>query len=134
MQRPVIAFAEPLEISIDGLGESAAILIRAEKSRAHHGRERQRDDPGNRHRARQRECEFGEQGAGEAALKADRHVNRDQHHGHGQDRAAELARRDDGCVERRAALLFHVPIDILDHDDGIIDHEADGQHQCQQRQ
>ena len=72
--------------------------------------------------------------AGETALKADRYVDRHQHHGHGQDGAAELARRDDGGIERRAALLFHVPIDILDDDDGIIDHESDGQHQRQQRQ
>ncbi len=67
-------------------------------------------------------------------LEADGHVHRNQHHGHGENGAAELARRDNGGIDRRAVLLFHVPIDILDDDDGVIDHESNGQHQRQQRQ
>jgi hypothetical protein len=30
--------------------------------------------------------------------------------------------------------LFDVAVDVLQHDDGIVDHQADGQHQRQQRQ
>jgi hypothetical protein len=134
MQRAVIAVAEPLKISIDEPDQPAAILARAEECRAHHGRERQRDDSGDGYRAGQRECELGEQGAGETALKADRHVHRHQHHGHGEDRAAQLARRDQRGFEGRLALLFHMPIDVFDDDDGVIDHESYGEHQRQQRQ
>ena len=130
----VVAFAEAVEVSIDGLHEPAGILAGAEKCRAHHGRERQRDDSGHGHRAGQGECELGEQGAGEAALKADRHVHCDQHHRHGNDRAAELARCNQRGIERPAMLRLHMPVNILDHDDGVIDHQADGQHQRQQRQ
>ena len=47
--------------------------------------------------------------------------------------AGQLARRLHRRGERRRAVL-QVPIDVLDHDDGIVDHEADGQHQRQQGQ
>ena len=30
--------------------------------------------------------------------------------------------------------MFHVVLNGFDHDDGIIDHEADGQNQAKQRQ
>ena len=36
-------------------------------------------------------------------------------------------------VARREARL-DVALDVLDHDDGVIDHDADGQHQAEQRQ
>ena len=36
-------------------------------------------------------------------------------------------------VQRRLA-LFQVAVDVLDHDDGVVDHQADGQHQRQQGQ
>ena len=62
----------------------------AEEARAHHRRQRERDDAGDGHRAGQREREFREQRAGEAALEADRHVHRDQHHGHGDDRGRRV--------------------------------------------
>ena len=75
-----------------------------EEPRAQHRRERQRDDAGNGDGADQREGEFGEQRAGQPALETDRHIDRDQHHGHGDDRAAKLARGIDGRGERRACL------------------------------
>ena len=30
--------------------------------------------------------------------------------------------------------LLDMPVDVLDHHDGVVDHQADGQHQRQQRQ
>ena len=88
---------------------------------------------GDRDGADQREGEFGEQRAGQAALEADRHIDRDQHDRHGDDRAAEFARRLDRGVDRLHA-LFEMAVDVLDHDDGVVDHKPDGQHQRQQRE
>jgi hypothetical protein len=39
----------------------------------------------------------------------------------------------DRRLHRRHALL-HVPVDVLDHDDGVVDHQPDRQHQRQQGQ
>ncbi len=48
---------------------------------------------GHRHGAGEREGELGEQRARQAALKADRNVDGEQHHGHGDDGAGQFARR-----------------------------------------
>ena len=39
----------------------------------------------------------------------------------------------DGGVVRREAVL-DVALDVLDHDDGVIDHDADGQHEAEERE
>ena len=36
-------------------------------------------------------------------------------------------------LEGVKTVLLHVPIDVLQHDDGIVDHEADRQRQAEQR-
>ena len=34
------------------------------------------------------------------------------------------------CVGgRELGMLLHHPLDVLDHDDGVIDHDADGEHE-----
>ena len=38
-----------------------------------------------------------------------------------------------GLGRRQVRLLLHHPLDILDHDDRVIDHDADRQHHGQQR-
>ena len=56
-----------------------------------------------------------------------------QHQADGDDRAGHLVHRLDGGVARRQALL-DVMLDGLDDDDGVVDDDADGQHQAEQRQ
>ena len=89
--------------------------------------------PGHDHGAGQREGELAEQRAGEARDEADRRIDRRQRDGHGDDRHGDLARARQRRLERLHALL-DVAVDVLDHDDGVVDDEADGQHQRQQRQ
>ena len=60
-------------------------------------------------------------------------VDRRQRQGHGDDREDDLARADQRRLERRLALL-DVAVDVLQHDDGVVDDQADRQHQGQQRQ
>ena len=48
------------------------------------------------------------------------------------DRPAELAGTpESGFLERDA--LFQVAVHVFHHDDRIVHHEADGEHQCQER-
>ncbi len=42
--------------------------------------------------------------------------------------------RAPSIAARTAQALFDVALDVLDHDDRVIDDEADRQHQCEQRQ
>ena len=74
------------------LPAGTVLSMRLQQARAHHRRQGQRDDRRHRDGADQGEGEFGEQRAGQAALEADRHVDRDQHDGHRDDRPAQLAR------------------------------------------
>ena len=30
-------------------------------------------------------------------------------------------------------MLLHHPLDVLDHDDGVVDHDADGKHEREKR-
>ena len=134
-EQPLVPAAQVVELVVDELREARLPAGALKQARTHHRREGQGDNARDRHRAREREGELGEQRAGQSALESDRHVHRHQDNGHRQDRAAELARGD----QRRhpagvAALLVDVPEDILHHDDGVIDHQPDGQDQGQQRE
>ena len=56
-----------------------------------------------------------------------------QHQADGDHRPGHLLHRLDGRLARRQAVL-DVMLDRLDDDDGVVDHDADGQHQAEQRQ
>ena len=51
--------------------------------------------------------------------------------GHRNDGEADFARTLHGSIERFHA-VFDVAIDVFEHDDGVIDHEADSQHEGEQ--
>ena len=104
-----------------------------ERQSAADRRQSERDDARHGDRGRQSESEFDEERAGEAALKADRHIDGDQHDRHGDDRSGEFARRQQRGVDRRQTFA-EMPVDVFDDDDGVVDHEADRQHQRQKRQ
>ena len=54
-------------------------------------------------------------------------------HGIGRLKAAEFARRHDRDRDRRNT-VFKMAVDVLHYDDGVVDHESDGQHKRQQRE
>jgi len=82
------------------LPAAIGLAVRLQHARTHHRRERERHNRRNGDGADQGEGELGEERAGQAALEADRDIDGDQHHGHGDDRPAQLARRLDGGGER----------------------------------
>jgi hypothetical protein len=89
--------------------------------------------PRNGHRPRQREGELPEEGAGEAALQRDGRVHGRQGDGHGDDGPHQLARAGGSSLKRRHSFA-QVSLDVLDHDDGVVDHQTDGKNNGQQRE
>ena len=61
--------------------------------------------------------------------RGNEHGTQDQ--GGGDDRPRHLVHRAPGGVHRRQP-QGDVPLHILHHHDGVIDHDADGQHQTEQ--
>ena len=113
--------------------ETSLVAALVHEARAHHRRERHGDDAGEHHRRGERDRELEEQRAGETALESDRGVHRGQRDGHRDDRSDELAGADDRRLHARLPLA-DVSLDVLDHDDRVVDDESDRQHDGEDRQ
>ena len=133
VEAALVGAAKAEEGAIEFPREPAFALFAAEQLRAHHRRERQRDEARDDDGARQSEGEFAKENAGHAGDKADRRINRGERDGHGDDRQRDLVGALDRRVERRHALL-DVAVDVLHHHNGVVDHEADAEHEREQRQ
>jgi hypothetical protein len=138
-QAAFVPALQATEASINEPGQSVrpaarlALSVRFQQVAAHHRRQGQRDNRRHRHRTDDGEGEFGEQGARQATLEADRHVDRDQHDGHRDDRVCQVARGSDRGVAWPHAFL-QVAVDAFDHDDGVVDDQSDRQHEGEQGQ
>ena len=63
-----------------------------------------------------------------------RHEHREQNESDRDDRAGDLGHCLLGrCRDRQLGLFLDDPLDVLDHDDRIVDHNADREHQREQR-
>ena len=109
------------------------LLVRLEQQRAHRRRQRQRHDQRDHGRARDGERELPVELAGNAGDEGGRNEHRAQHERDRDQRAADLVHRLDRGVARTKAPL-DIALDILDHDDRVVDHDADREHQSEQRQ
>ena len=63
-----------------------------------------------------------------------RHEHRHQHQRDADDGAGDLRHRLAGRFLRRQAFFRHDALDVLDHDDGVVDEDADRQHHAEHRQ
>ena len=133
MEAALVGPAKAEEGAIEFPREPAFALLAAQQLRAHHRRERQRNEARDNDGARQSEGEFAKENAGHAGDKADRRINRGERDGHGDDRQRDLVGAPDRRVERRHALL-DVAVNVLHHHNGVVDHEADAEHQRKQRE
>ena len=85
------------------------------------------------HCARERERKLAEQGAREAALNTDRSVDGGEGNGHRDDGTNQFARGVYGGTHRGFTHV-NVPLDVLHHNDGVVDDQSDRQHDRQQGQ
>ncbi len=108
-------------------GQPAFLAVRVHESRAHHRRERHRDDTRQHHGRGERDGELEEQRAGQAALESDRRVDRRQGDRHRDDRTDQLAGARQRRLDPRLA-LSDVPLDVLHDHDRVVDHQTDRQH------
>ncbi len=122
---------EPVEEALHTPFETTGGARRAQNHAAEHGRQGEGHHPGDQHRPGQGECEFGEQGADQSAHETDGGIDGYQRGGHGDDGHGQLARPFDRCIESSLA-LFDVAVDVLDHHDGVVHHQPDGEHHGKQ--
>ena len=97
-----------------------------------HRREGQRDEARDRDRAGDGDSKFREQTAGVALHEGDRNEHSHQHERGGDNCEAHLAGAVIGGDERRFAKLFHAPVSVFQHHDGVVHDEADGEHEGEQ--
>ena len=105
----------------------------AHEMRADHRRQRQRHHHRDRDREGQRDREFAEHAADHAGHEQQRNEGGDQRDADRQHGEADLPRALDRGPQRRHALL-EIAEAVLDHDDGVVDHEADRDRERHQRQ
>ncbi len=104
-----------------------------QESRAQRRTERQRVEGRNADGDRNRQRELIVEPPGHARNEGDRHEYRHQHRRGRDDRTCHLRHRRLRGPQRRQA-VFKLPLDVLDHHDGIVDDEPDRQHHAQQAQ
>ena len=104
-----------------------------EQQRAHHGRQRQRNKTRHHHCACQRQSKLNKQAASAAWGKGQWRVHRRQRDRHGNHSKADFTHPFDRSRERIKP-FFNMPINIFQHHNRVVYHQANSQHQRQQRQ
>ncbi len=125
-----IGVAQPAEEAVHVIGETMRLLVGVVFARLQQlGRQHRRQRQGDQHRegdgGRDGDGEFREQPAHLALHEGDRHEHGDQHQRGRENGEADLARAAIGGDERRLAFFLDPAVDVLEHHDGVIDHEAD---------
>ena len=130
-----IAVAHPVDRAHHPADDAAARAVMAlQQHAAQRGRQGQRIDRRQEHRDRDGHRELAEQLAGNARDEGDRHEDRHQDQRDGDDRRGDFGHGLLGRLGgRQVGIFLHHALDILDHHDGVVDHDADGQHDGQQR-
>ena len=132
-QYPAISPRHQVEQALDGVVHRAVPGLMTQQLRAHHRRQRQRHETGHDHRTGQGQRKLGKQLAGAPGHEGYRCVHGGERDRHRHHRKADLLRPLEGGRDRLHTLL-DVAIDVLQHDDGIVHHQADRQHQREQGQ
>ena len=108
--------------------EPAAPLAHLEEARAAHGRQGQRLEQRDEHRHRDRDAELEEELADDALHEGDGQEDGDDGGGGGGGGEGDLARAHRGRLDLALAVLA-VAVDVLEHHDRVVHHDADDQRQ-----
>ena len=135
LQPDAIAFDHGVDGATGGAIEAPFLLgfLGLEQARAHHRREGQRHHQGNQDGHGQGNGELAEQPADHIGHEQQRDQYGNQRQGQRDQGEADLPGALERGVERRLALL-QMAGDVLQHDDGVVDHETGGDGQRHQRQ
>ena len=123
-------------IGIAGRGCTVVILdiFLPQEGGAQRRGQRQGQYGGEEDRNGQRDRELAIDPAGRSGEEGHRHEHRDQHQRDAHDRAGDLVHCLAGRLERTEPFLAHDPLDILDHDNGVVDEDPDCEDHAEQRQ
>ena len=125
-QQALVAGREPREAQVDGPLQARGALAHLEHARQAHRRERERLEQRDQHRDRDRDAELEEELADDALHEGHRQEDRDDRGGRRGRGERDLARADRGGLHLALAVLA-VAVDVLEHDDRIVDHDPDHQ-------
>ena len=114
--------------------ESRLLLARLQEDRRKCGRKRERVDARQRDRERDGERELVVQLPGDSRHERRGNEHRQQHQAGRNDRARDLRHRLLGGFVHVGDAVLKLVVDILHHDDRIVDHKSDRQHQPKQRE
>ena len=106
--------------------------VRLEDRRAQGWRQDQRDHHRQHHRRDDRDRELTVDHTRRSAEERHRQEHRGQHHADADQRAGDFVHRLARRVLRAEPLVDDQTLDVLDHDDGVVDQEADGEHHTEQ--
>ena len=106
--------------------------MRLEQNAAKGGAEREGDEAGKQRRHRDCQRELPVELTRDSADECRRDENRTQHKRDGYECAADLFHGLDRRLAWREA-FSEVALDAFDHDDRIVHHDADGEHESEQR-
>ena len=141
--QPAIAARQRLEAAIEAAEKAmdrplppalaAALRVRLEQQRAHGRRQRQRNNERDHGCARDGQRELPVELPGNPRDEGRRYEDRAQHERDRDQRRAHLVH---ALVRRiaRGEALRNVALDVFNHDDGVVHHDADGEHETEQRQ
>ena len=129
----LVAVRGRLEAAVEPAEDAALLHLVAGLDRLQEGgaqgrRQREGEEHRAKHRAHHDERELAIDVADRAAEEGHRQEHRDQGDADADQRRGDLAHRLLGRFARRQALLAHDPLDVLDHDDRVVDQDADGEH------
>ena len=115
--------------------DAGMLLARAmplHETAAQHRRERERHEPGDQHRHRNRHGEFVQQTSDNSAHEQHRDEHGRERQGHGNDGESDFLRALPRRFERRIT-RFDVAHDVFQHDNGVVHDETDTKRQRHER-
>ena len=132
-----IPIRDARELTLEGREEAvddavAARLVRTQQHAAERGRERQRHDGREEHRHRDRDCELLVELTDHTGHEGHGHEDRAEHDRGRNDRRCHLVHRRTRGFLHAQAELAHLLLDRFHHDDGVIDDDADREHEREQ--
>ena len=131
---PEEAAREPGEAAVERPEEARLVLARLHEERAQGRGQRERHEARDHDRESERQRELPVELAGDAAEERDGHEHRAKHEHDGDHRARDLAHRFERRLEGRHPVLAHQALDVLQHDDGVVHHDADREDQREERE
>ena len=122
------------EADVEEVQLARALFVTAEEKGRKGRRQRQRVKCRNGDRERNGQRELAVENAGGSGEERHRHEHRDQHERRGDHGAGDLAHGARSGRVRVGVLHVNMSLHVLDDHDGIVDHQARGQRNAEQRE